>query len=525
MCFGSFDYQAIANEEFDKTLSNEQALYSSSYAKNSVKLKSQYSDVLDLVGLGLGLNGSTIGDNKTKNIIKETISTDQDMMSLMTYMLGINSASVEVDKLYKVEQLVDRKTDVIQGALISMHPTTGYIQAMIGGKDFSVANQFNRATQARRQMGSTFKPFLFSIALDDKVITPSEIFVDEIISYDGWTPRNYNGSYLGPMTVRRALNLSVNIVTIKIWERMLDTQIGYPKVIEKLSMFFGEENNSNFRQRIPNEKAAALGTGNVSPLSMARGFSAFINGGKTVEPISILKVYDRYGRLLDDFQLHHSALPKKSIISEETSFLMQNMLNDIIRTGTGSGAANRARYKYVSSTGGKTGTSDNWTDAWFAGFTENTSTVIWVGLDSSSKSLGRGRSGGIVAAPTWFSYMNRIGDLERPPALPFARGNTGLDSAFVSKFTGLLTTAGDPNGYTEYFLRGTRPQTYGNPDDIAHMQAQLAQADNTYTVTGESIDLSTQNAPENIIVNEDPYLLGNHLVEDLDLSFDLSSGL
>ncbi|MGL4676801.1 MAG: penicillin-binding protein 1A [Brevinema sp.] len=528
----NLDYQRIANEEFGKTLSNEQAVYFSSYNQHSQRLQNSYSDVIDLLGLGLGLEGITFGETRVKKLVKDALVADQDMLSLVTSMLGIDKASAEIEKLYNVEHLVNQKTDTVQGALISINPNTGYIQAMIGGSEFSVANQFNRATQAQRQVGSTFKSFLYAIALDNKIITPSEIFVDEIISYqlpDGgsWTPRNYNGSYLGPMTARRALTLSVNIITIKIWERMLK-QVGYSRIVERLSLFFGEKNDDAFKKRMPNEMATALGTGTVSPLGMAQGYSVFINGGKTVQPISILKVYDRYGKLLDDYQTTHLATPQEQVISKETSLLMQSMLNDIVRKGTGAGAVSRTGYKYLSSTGGKTGTSANWTDAWFAGFTPDSTTVTWVGLDSSSKSLGRGRSSAVVVAPLWFTYMNRIGDLDKPKPLPFTIDRSSLQVAFVSPHTGLLTTAADNFGYTEYFLRGTTPQTYGNPADIALIQAKLSQ-ENEYTVTGKSIDLTTPDSEtlgsESFMSGEDPYVLDENLSNDLDLSFDLSSGL
>lgn len=526
------DYQRVANEEFKIAIENEQNNYSSHYNNNADHLRESYSDILDLAGLTLGIDGFTFGESRVKKLVKDIVVEDQDLLSLATLMFGIDKASTEVEKLYKVENLVSRKTDNVEGALISINPHNGYIQAMIGGKEFNVANQFNRATQARRQMGSTFKSFLYAIALDNKIITPSEIFVDEIISYqlpngNSWTPRNYNGSYMGPMTVRKALRLSVNIITIKIWERMLK-QLGHARIVERLSLFLGEKNSPDLKKRIPEEMATALGTGTASPLAMALAHSVFINGGKSVEPISILKVYDRYGKLLHDYQTEHAAKQKHQVISEETSRLMQSLLNDVVRRGTGAGAAARAQYQFRNITGGKSGTSGNWTDAWFAGFTEKTTTVIWVGLDSSAKSLGKGRSSAIVAAPPWFKYMNKVGEIDPPKTMPFLTNKSKLDMAFISPYTGLLTPADDTLGYTEFFLRGTAPQTYGNPEAIALMQAELSQK-NTYTVAGEIInldDIIVVNEMGDLTIDEnDPYLLNEELSEDFDLSFDLSTGL
>jgi penicillin-binding protein 1A len=312
-------------------------------------------------------------------------------------------------------------------------------------------------------------------------------------------------------------------VTILIWERMLK-QMGYSRIIERIGLFLGEKGTSpRLEKRIPNEMATALGTGTASPLAMAQAYSVFANGGKGVTPISILKVYDRNGKLLDDFQTSHAALPQKQIIEESTAKLMQSLLNDVVVRGTGAGAANRAGYQYRAKTGGKSGTSANWTDAWFAGFTDKTTSIIWIGLDSSAKSLGRGRSSALVAAPAWFKYMNQVGKIDPPGALPYTINKSGLHTAYVSPYTGLLTTVDDPMGYSELFLAGTTPQTYGNPNAIALIQAQLSQK-TEYTVVGESVNLAEQLVEAPVISN-DPYIIDDSLSEDLDLSFDLSSGL
>jgi len=522
------DIQKVANIEMEKALSNEQALYSKHHTKNFTQLYNNYIDILDILGLGLGIDEFTFGASRTKNLVKDLIVKDQDLMTLASCTLGMDASTVEFQKLYNIQNLVQNKADTIEGALISLDPYTGYIQAMVGGRHFNVANQFNRATQARRQLGSTFKALVFAIALDNKIITPSEIFIDEIISYrlpNGtlWTPRNYSGSYYGAMTARKALRLSINIISIQVWERMLK-QIGYNRIIEQLSLFFGEKNNQNFTKRFPNEMAVSLGTGTASPLSVARAFSAFQNGGKTIHPIAVLAVYDRNDKLLQDYKTAHSALPQQQIISESTAKLMQSMLNDVIVRGTGAGAAYRAKYQYRNITGGKSGTAANWTDAWFAGFTEKTASVLWIGLDSSAKSLGKGRSSALVAAPAWMNYMNAINKIYKPGPLTYQTNKIGLYSAYISPYTGLLTPASDPAGYIEYFLKGTAPQSYGNPESVAQIQAQLTQK-NSYAIAGESVDLESIISNADTVISNNPYILEPDIAEDLDLSFDLSSGL
>ncbi|MGL4389024.1 MAG: penicillin-binding protein 1A [Brevinema sp.] len=523
------DYQKIATAEMEEAFSNEQALYSQNNIRSHRYLNENYIDILDLIGTSFGMESFSFSDNRTKKTVKNMVAADQDLMLLGSQMIGASTVSEEIEKLYNIERLVDRKIDAVEGALISIDPNTGYIQAMIGGRHFNVANQFNRATQARRQMGSTFKALIYALALDTQIITPSEIFVDEIISYrlpngSTWTPRNYNGSYAGAMTVRRALSLSINIITIKIWEKLL-RQLGYNHILERLALFLGEKDSKVLEKRFHNQIATALGTGIATPLSVAQAYSVFINGGKSVDPISILYVYDRNGKMLDDFRTAHLAKQRKQVISPATAKLMQSMLNDVIVRGTGRPAANRAGFNGYNVTGAKSGTSANWTDAWFAGFTEKTTTVIWMGLDKAGKSLGRGRASALVSAPPWMSYMNKVINFSNPKQLPFKVDKSDLQAAFVSPYTGLLTSASDPDGYVEYFIAGTTPQTYGNPKLVNQIQAQLTQK-TSYAVSGQSVDLSSVQSEELTIRPNDPYLLEESVsTEDLDLSFDLSSGL
>lgn len=526
----NLDYQKEASKIMEEVLSSEQEFYSSHYAQYRKSLRTSYIDILDLLSISLGIDSFAFGDSRIRSSAKDIIIGEQDLIGLVSLLFGINNAAKSIEILYNAKNLVTQKTESIEGALISIDPKTGYIQSMVGGRKCNVANQFNRATQAKRQTGSVFKPLIFALGLDQKLITASEIFEDKIISYKlpngkTWTPRNYTGNYLGPMTVRRALSLSVNIITIQIWERLLK-QLGYNNIIRKIALFFGEDCTKNFEKRIPNEMATALGTGTASPLSVAQAYSVFVNNGKTVNPISILKVYDRNGKLLDDFQSSHLSKPQHQVISEPTSRLMQSLLNDIVVKGTGALSARRANYEFKTVTGGKTGTSANWSDAWFAGFTEKSASVMWVGFDSSAKSLGRGRASAVVVSMPWFKYMNAIGKLLRPESLSYQNNKKGLRSAFISPYTGLLTQSTDIHGYVELFLPGTAPQTYGQTEAVSKIRTELSQ-DNSYKVTGESVDLQDNegievtNLPR---VSENPYILQENL-NDLDLSFNLSSGL
>ncbi|MGL5720965.1 MAG: penicillin-binding protein 1A [Brevinema sp.] len=516
------DYQKIAVSEMETALSREQDIYSVNFVRNSAVIKNNYEDILDITSLALGIDSFTFADKRTRNMIHNLAANDSDLLSLMSFMLGMDKVNREAQKIGSVDNMVARKEDRIEGALISIDPFTGYITSMVGGRNYSVANQFNRATQAYRQVGSTFKPIEFAIAIENKLITPSEIFYDQILSYrlpngTDWVPRNYDGSYQGAMTVRRALRRSVNIVTIQIWERMIKS-MGFDAVLRSIGDFFGADPNT-LRRRIPQDLATALGTGIASPLEMARAYSVFANGGMSVEPIAILKVYDRNGQLLDDFQAQHAAIPQKRVISEATAKIMQSLLNDIMERGTASGAARAAGFPTANS-GGKTGTTSNWGDAWFTGFTSRLSTVVWIGLDDSRKTLGKSRSSAVVVAPIWMNYMKRAGSINPPGPLAYRQSLEGVKTAFVSSYTGLLTSGDDPDGYLEYFIPGTEPQTYSSPELVAQMRAAENQQ-MQFQVSGEQVDLATLSRES--MPTENPYVAAPET--DIDLSFDLSQGL
>lgn len=220
------DFQYAAKDEMEAVLSREQEIYSANFTRNATNIKANYADLLDLASLGFGIDRFSFADLRTKNTVQQMVLEDSEALSLMSFVLGLDEVNRQVEKMGNVDQLVARKSDMIEGALVSIDPSTGYITSMVGGRNFSVANQFNRATQAYRQMGSTFKPIEYAIALENKLITPSEIFYDEIISYrlpngTDWIPRNYSGSYAGAMTVRKALRLSVNVIAIQVWERLI----------------------------------------------------------------------------------------------------------------------------------------------------------------------------------------------------------------------------------------------------------------------------------------------------------------
>ena len=275
----------------------------------------------------------------------------------------------------------------VQGALIAMDPQTGFILAMVGGRDFS-ASQFNRATQAKRQAGSAFKPIVHAAALD-KGFTPATIIVDEPLAYvdvpgkEPWEPKNFDREFWGPITMRKALTFSRNIPTVKIAQAIgLDYLIQYAK-------------NLGIKSKLEPNLSLALGSANLSLLELTSAFGVFASQGYRAEPIFLTQIRDKDGNILEEVE--PVAI---EVISPQTAYLIASMMQSVIQEGTGQRAKALGR-----PAAGKTGTTNDYRDAWFIGFTPNhLVTGAWIGYDIE-KPLGSYETGAVAALPIWLEFM------------------------------------------------------------------------------------------------------------------------
>ena len=275
----------------------------------------------------------------------------------------------------------------VQGALVALDPQTGFILAMVGGRDFS-ASQFNRATQAKRQAGSAFKPIVYAAALD-KGFTPATIIVDEPIAYvdvpgkEPWEPKNFDREFWGPITMRKALTFSRNIPTVKIAQAIgLDYLIQYAK-------------NLGIKTKLEPNLSLALGSANLSLLELTSAFGVFAAQGYRAEPIFITQIQDKDGNILEEVE--PSAI---EVISPQTAYLITSMMQSVIQEGTGQRAKALGR-----PAAGKTGTTNDYRDAWFIGFTPNHLVAgAWIGYDIE-KPLGSYETGAVAALPIWLEFM------------------------------------------------------------------------------------------------------------------------
>jgi penicillin-binding protein 1A len=377
----------------------------------------------------------------------------------------------------KAEFALEQQPEV-QGALVAIEPYSGYIRALVGGYDFT-KSEYNRALRAKRQAGSAFKPIIYGLALDHG-FTPATIVMDEEVTYDEadeetpeaqkpkpvekklpedceegeeceeevepWTPQNYDEKYHGPTRLRDALAFSRNVITVKV----VDT-IGINRVV-KFARQVG------LTSEMPRDLTIALGTMSITPLELTSAYGVFANDGVRMEPIGIKYVTDRRGRLLESNEPTGTR-----VVDERTAFLLTTMLKDVVNYGTGW----RARALRVP-TAGKTGTTNDYMDAWFLGYTTDMVTGVWVGYDEP-RPLGPEETGSRAAAPIWVNFMKTVTNRTDPRDFPMPEG---VVTRLIDPETGLLANMWTKNAVAEYFKEGTEPK------DSSHSIWRLDNQDN-----------------------------------------------
>ncbi|MBJ2266487.1 penicillin-binding protein 1A [Pseudomonas sp. MF6772] len=379
----------------------------------------------------------------------------------------------------KDDSLKFSQVPVAQGALVSLDPQNGAIRALVGGFAFEQSN-YNRATQAKRQPGSSFKPFVYSAALDNGYTAASLVndapivFVDEYLD-KVWRPKNDTNTFLGPIRVREALYKSRNLVSIRLLQAM-----GVGKTIDYMTRFGFN------KQDLPPNLSLALGTATLTPMEIATGWSVFANGGYKVTPYLIDKIESRNGDTL--FVANPPSVPNgvaasdglaapansgitieptpgaaptdaapapaapavaERIVDGRTTYILTSMLQDVIKRGTGRRALALGRTDLA----GKTGTTNESKDAWFSGYNADYITTVWTGYDQP-ESLGRREYGGTVALPIWMSYMG--GALKDKPAHTQAEPE-GILSLRIDPISGRAAAPGTPNAYFELFKSEDTP--------------------------------------------------------------------
>jgi penicillin-binding protein 1A len=380
---------------------------------------------------------------------------DLDMQKLAE--AEIRKSIEEIERRQPARMKSD-KGNPLQAALVALDPRTGEVRAMVGGRSYD-ASRFNRATQAKRQPGSAFKPFIYAAALE-RGYSPASILdaLDTpVMTVQGaWVPEDHGGG--SAMSIRAAMRTSSNRAAV----RMLQ-EIGIPAAV-------GHATRLGVGS-VPSVPSLALGSGEVTLMSMTSAYAAFDNQGLVPTPMLIRRVESPDGEVL-----YHAAPRLARAVSEATAFLMTSMMADVVNAGT---AWQARRVGFTLPAAGKTGTTNDYRDAWFVGYTPSLVTGVWIGYDQPRTIIGRGYAG-TLAVPLWGRFMAEATRGQKPE--PFAKPRT-VTTATICRLTGKLATEEcrthetlDAEGfpmissqvYTEYFVRGTEPSEYCDWHDTYH---------------------------------------------------------
>ena len=513
--------QKIADEVMTRGIAETNARYHSNTEIRGNVVDAEISPLLDMLSLGFNLPdfkaGSTQYLRDARTYLNTQISPTIDMAAKLFGLDTVQDAAVAA---YQSVIDLSGKTQV-EGALITLDNSTGYVKAMVGGSHFDRLNQFNRAVQANVQPGSSFKPLFYSAAIDSHKYTASTMIMDAptVFTYDDGTtyePLNFRGQWKGPVLLRQALAQSMNVPAIQVL-----AGIGFDAAINRAALLLGISDPVEIARTFPRKYPLALGIIAVAPIKMARAFAVFANHGRAVDPIALLYIQDRKGNTitnpaLDSLQAQTLKGQDSQLISEQTAYIMTDLLKTTVATGTLAGA-DYAVDGLPMEMAGKTGTTQNWSDAWTVGYSPYMTTAIWLGFDRPGNSLGLENSGAVAAGPLWASFMKQSHAGLAP--LKFQRPASGLYSMAVDAETGLLPS-GEPGEkvISEIFLDGTGPRVVSNIANFRRLRDQAlasniqgALEEMTGRVAGSglnnelnldlNLDIGTDNSPK------DPNLL------------------
>jgi penicillin-binding protein 1A len=372
-------------------------------------------------------------------------------------LIPVRVAKVEVKhgsgkKAYAetVEQAQLAQRPEVQAALVAVDPATGHLTAMVGGYDYDLS-QFNRATQARRQAGSSIKPYIYSAALENG-FTEMSVVQDAPVSIKTaagwWSPHNYKPEFLGNVTLRTALQKSLNTVSVRLVAAM-----GVDKVIEQIRKF-------GITAQIVRHPSVALGTPEVTLIEHVYGYATFPAMGMEVHPVLFTKIVDADGNVVESYQ----APEPRRRIPADTAYVMVDLMKNVVEKGTGQKAKELGR-----PAGGKTGTSNDFKDNWFMAFTRDLVCGVWVGRDDF-KTIGNDATGGTTAAPIWVDFMKAghpatpVRDFDPPPGVYFAR---------ATPEKGTPARPGTPGSMMIPFKRGTLPSQFARGEGKAQLTDQI----------------------------------------------------
>ncbi len=440
----------MAGQRILKDALDRQSVVSGGLSFNNEEfINNNFADEVALASFIFNMNDfnkkGSAENNRLNNHLRSEVIEEFEGIN---FIAGLDTIEDFIDK-YKTTYTDDRELQRVEGCIISINQQNGYIEAMIGGGEFSSINQLNRTMQSRRQPGSSIKPLLYSAAIESGKFTAATSVLDSPIVYldtegGDWLPENYEGEYNGFIRLRKALEKSINVVSIRIADALgMDTVMNYYARLLKMT-------DAEKKSRIPRNLSIALGSIEVSPFEMTRAYAIIANGGKEVIPFAIRYIKNRKGEIIENREKEiNDTIAEKTkngtiqILKPATSQVMISLMQSVISSGT-------ARWAYPGRpAAGKTGTTNNWKDAWFIGFTPDLTTGLWIGYDKLGLSLGVGQAAAGIAAPVWGNYMRDA--LSHSPVTGFP-AYALLKDLTVCANSGLLPGPSCKSTITEVFI-------------------------------------------------------------------------
>lgn len=465
----NLSHQQVAEDVMTKWIAEGNRRYSIERNSKTNQAFYTYIPMAELVAELFGIPGLNLGRQRSYNIATSRyISQANPVIDVFAMICGADIVKQTITNRGTELQKDQMERTTIEGTMISIENETGFIDALVGGSKYDAENQYIRATQSRLQPGSTFKPLYYSAAIDSKKFTPTTLISDTPVVFttaDGkpYIPQNFRGEWMGNVCVYYALIHSMNVPSIKILDG-----IGFDDAINRAIDLLGiPEDEVADRGFVPGYPIG-LGVCSVKPIELARAFSIFANGGKEVTPIAIRSVQDRNGEefLNPEKEIKDKQAAKGDkiqVISPQTAFVMTKMLEQTVHGG-GTLANQDKRLDYVTPNGtkytipsaGKTGTTQNWADAWTCGFSPYYTAAFWFGFDKPGQSLGLNITGSTLAGYAWGEYFSAVH--ENLPSKEFPKPTEGVVQMTVCSKSGDLLTKGCNEGRTtQWYLAGTQP--------------------------------------------------------------------
>jgi penicillin-binding protein 1A len=457
------DKQEIADRVMDKWIRQINHQHLTQSTSRLAYADTTFLPIVDLLSLAFNIEGIRFAGSK-QNAEARNIYLDElnPIIDISASMFGIDGLKYTTRVGYAKEAEKSKKTQV-EGALISIDTKTGHILAMVGGSKFEPTNQFNRAVQSTVQPGSAFKPLYYSAAISSRKVTPATMIVDAPVVFwnddnTPYIPLNFRGEWTGRVLLRQALAHSMNVPSLKV----LDI-IGFDAAIDRASTLLGITDPAEIETIFPRKYPLGLGVIKVNPLQMARAFATFPDQGRLIEPLAIRYVEDRNGKLLLEPEKELRARQMRAgrslqAMSPQEAYIMVSLLQSTVSSGTLRWAASTVG-GFDRPIAGKTGTVQNWSDAWTVGFTPQITTAVWFGFDELGYSLGVYQTGATTAGPAWAAYMKEAH--KGLPVEEFSKPTSGLIEVTVCAKSGLLPTKYCNEGTVkEIFLTGTEPREF-----------------------------------------------------------------